>query len=216
MWGDSWSFRWNLQMFAAPGYVVLMINRRGSTGYGQAFTDEVVNDWGGKAYADIMSGIEATVREFPFVDGSRVAAAGGSYGGYMADWLATHTGRFKAIVSHAGVYDVAAMYASDVPWFTEFEMHGTPWESEQTNRQWSPSEFAAALGKFKTPMLVIAGEKDYRVPFTQSLELFATLQRQGVPSKLVVFPDEGHWVLKPKDSQLWNQVVFDWLGTYLK
>lgn len=216
MWGNTWSYRWNPAMFAAPGYVVLMINRRGSTGYGQKFTDEVVNDWGGKAYSDIMSGVEAATKAFPFIDGSRVAAAGASYGGYMADWLATHTGRFKTIVSHAGVYDMTSMYATDIPFFAEFEMHGTPWEAEQTHRQWSPSEFAAALGKFKTPVLVTAGEKDYRVPVTQSLELFSALQRQGVASKLVVFPDEGHWILKPKDSQLWHQVVLDWLGTYLK
>ena len=216
MWGDSWSYRWNPQMFAAPGYVVLMINRRGSTGYGEKFANEVVIDWGGKPYVDIMSGVDAALKAFPFIDGSRIAAAGASYGGYMADWLATHTGRFKTIVSHAGVYDMSSQYAADVPWFTEFQMRGTPWDAEQTYRQWSPSESAAALGKFRTPILVTVGEKDYRVPFTQSLQLFSTLQRQGVPSKLVVFPDEGHWILKPKDSQVWYQVVLDWLATYLK
>ena len=216
MWGNTWSYRWNPQMFAAPGYVVLMINRRGSSGYGQKFTDEVVTDWGGKAYVDIMSGLDATLREFSFIDGARVAAAGASYGGYMADWLATHTGRFKAIVSHAGVFDMTSMYATDIPWFSEFEMHGTPWDAQQTYRQWSPAASADALGKFRTPVLVTAGEKDYRVPVTQSLELFSTLQRQGVPSKLVVFPDEGHWILKPKDSQVWYQVVLDWLATYLE
>jgi len=134
----------------------------------------------------------------------------------MAAGLATHTGRFKAIVSHAGVFDMTSMYATDIPWFSEYEMHGTPWNAEQTHRQWSPSASADALGKFRTPILVTTGEKDYRVPFTQSLELFSTLQRQGVPSKLVVFPDEGHWILKPKDSQVWYQVVLDWLATYLK
>jgi dipeptidyl aminopeptidase/acylaminoacyl peptidase len=216
MWSNAWGYRWNAQVLSAPGYVTLMINRRGSTGYGQKFTDEITNDWGGKAYADVMKGIEATVAKYKFVDGTRVAAAGGSYGGYLANWLATHTGRFKAIISHAGIYDKAAMYATEELWFEEHDMLGTPWTAPENYRRWSPSTYAADLGKYKTPTLVIAGERDYRVPYTQSLEFFSALQRQGVSSKLVVFPDEGHWILKPQNAQFWYKTFLGWLATYLK
>jgi dipeptidyl aminopeptidase/acylaminoacyl peptidase len=216
MWSDSWGYRWNPQVFSAPGYVTLMINRRGSTGYGQKFTDEITNDWGGRAYTDVMKGIDAAIAKYSFIDKTKLAAAGGSYGGYMADWLATHTDRFKAIISHAGVYDKFSMYATEELWFEEHDMQGTPWTAPDNYKKWSPSTYAGDLGKFKTPTLVIAGEKDYRVPYTQSLELFSALQRQGVPSKLMVFPDEGHWILKPQNSQLWYKTFLDWLATYLK
>jgi dipeptidyl aminopeptidase/acylaminoacyl peptidase len=216
MWTNSWGYRWNEQVFSAPGYVSLMINRRGSTGYGQKFTDEIANDWGGKPYADVMGGIDAAVAKYSFIDGTRVAAAGGSYGGYMADWLATHTGRFKAIISHAGIYDKTAMFATEELWFEEHDMQGTPWASPDNYKKWSPSTYAADLGKYKTPTLVIGGELDYRVPYTQSLELFSALQRQGVPSKLVIFPDEGHWIGKPQNAQFWYGTFLDWLNTYLK
>jgi dipeptidyl aminopeptidase/acylaminoacyl peptidase len=216
MWDDAWGYRWNAQVFSAPGYVTLMINRRGSTGFGQKFTDEITNDWGGKAYVDIIKGIDAAIAKYPFIDKTRLAAAGGSYGGYMADWLATHTDRFKAIISHAGVYDKVSMYATEELWFEEHDMQGTPWTAPENYKKWSPSTYAAELGKYKTPTLVVAGERDYRVPYTQSLELFSALQRQGVPSKLLIFPDEGHWVLKPQNSQLWYKTFLDWLATYVK
>jgi dipeptidyl aminopeptidase/acylaminoacyl peptidase len=216
MFSNAWGYRWNPQVFSTPGYVSLMINRRGSTGYGQKFTDEITNDWGGKAYADVMKGIDATVAKYKFVDGTRMAAAGGSYGGYMADWLATHTGRFKAIISHAGVYDKAAMYATEELWFEEHDMQGTPWGNPESYKKWSPSTYAADLSKYKTPTLIVCGERDYRVPYTQSLEFFSALQRQGVPSKLVVFPDEGHWILKPQNAQFWYKTFLDWLAEYLK
>jgi dipeptidyl aminopeptidase/acylaminoacyl peptidase len=216
MWSNAWGYRWNSQVFSAAGFVTLMINRRGSTGYGQKFTDEITNDWGGKAYVDVMNGVEHTLKKYPFVDGNRMAAAGGSYGGYMADWIATHTGRFKAIVSHASVYDKVAMWATEELWFEEHDMVGAPWTNPESYRKWSPSTYAGDLGKFKTPTLVICGERDYRVPYTQSLEFFSALQRQGVPSKLVVFPDEGHWVLKPQNSQFWYKTFLDWLATYVK
>jgi dipeptidyl aminopeptidase/acylaminoacyl peptidase len=145
-----------------------------------------------------------------------MAAAGGSYGGYMADWIATHSGRFKAIVSHAGVYDKTSMYATEELWFEEHDMQGEPWTNTESYRKWAPSTYAGELGKFKTPTLVVAGERDFRVPYTQSLEFFNTLQRQGVPSKLVVFPDEGHWILKPQNSQFWYKTFLDWIGTYLR
>ena len=216
MWDDAWGYRWNAQVFSAPGYVTLMINRRGSTGFGQKFTDEITNDWGGKAYVDIMKGIDAAIAKYPCIDKTRLAAAGGSYGGYMADWLATHTDRFKAIISHAGVYDKVSMYATEELWFEEHDMQGTPWTAPENYKRWSPSSYAGELGKYKTPTLVVAGERDYRVPYTQSVELFSALQRQGVPSKLLIFPDEGHWVLKPQNSQLWYKTFLDWLATYVK
>ncbi len=216
MWSNSWGYRWNAQVFSGAGYVTLMINRRGSTGYGQKFTDEITNDWGGKAYTDVMNGVDYTIKKYPFADGTRMAAAGGSYGGYMADWIATHTGRFKAIISHASVYDKVAMYATEELWFEEHDMQGTPWTNPESYKKWAPVTYAGELAKFKTPTLVIAGERDYRVPYTQSLEFFSALQRQGVPSKLVVFPDEGHWVLKPQNAQFWYKTFLDWLATYLK
>jgi len=216
MWSNAWGYRWNAQVFSAAGYVTLMINRRGSTGYGQKFTDEITNDWGGKAYVDVMNGVDYTLKKYSFVDGARMAAAGGSYGGYMADWIATHNGRFKAIVSHASVYDKVSMYATEELWFEEHDMQGTPWSNPESYRKWAPVTYAGELGKYKTPTLVIAGERDYRVPYTQSLEFFNALQRQGVPSKLVVFPDEGHWVLKPQNSQFWYKTFLDWLALYVK
>jgi dipeptidyl aminopeptidase/acylaminoacyl peptidase len=216
MWGDSWGYRWNAQVFSAAGYVTLMINRRGSTGYGQKFTDEVTNDWGGKAYVDVMKGVDAALAKYSFLDKTKMAAAGGSYGGYMVNWIATHTDRFKALVSHAGIYDKVSMYATEELWFEEHDMQGTPWSNPESYRKWAPMTTAAALGKFKTPTLVIAGERDYRVPYTQSLEFFSALQRQGVPSKLVVFPDEGHWVLKPQNSKFWYQTFLDWVDRHTK
>ena len=216
MWGDSWGYRWNPEVFSAAGYVSLMINRRGSTGYGQKFTDEITNDWGGRAYVDVMKGVDAALAKYKYIDGTRMAAAGGSYGGYLANWIATHTGRFKAIISHAGVYDKTAMYATEELWFEEHDMLGTPWSAAENYRKWAPATYAADLAKYKTPTLVVAGEMDYRVPYTQSLEFFSALQRQGVPSKLVVFPDEGHWVLKPVNAEFWYKTFLDWLATYLK
>jgi dipeptidyl aminopeptidase/acylaminoacyl peptidase len=217
VWSDSWGYRWNEELFAAPGYVAVAINPRGSTGYGQKFTDEIRDDWGGKPYVDLMKGVDYVLEKYPFVDPNRTAAAGGSYGGYMIDWIATHTGRFKALISHAGVYDKNAMYGStEELWFEEHDMAGTPWTNPESYRKWSPSTYAGDLGKYRTPTLVICGEMDYRVPYTQSLELFTALQRQTVPSRLVVYPDEGHWILKPQNSQLWYKTFFDWLGAYLE
>jgi dipeptidyl aminopeptidase/acylaminoacyl peptidase len=216
MFSDAWGYRWNPQVFAGAGYVVLMINRRGSTGYGQKFTDEITNDWGGKAYVDIMKGTDAVIAKYPFIDKSRLAAAGGSYGGYMADWLATHTDRFKAIISHAGVFDKVSMYATEELWFEEHDEQGTPWGAPENYRKFAPVTYAADLGQYKTPTLVIAGERDYRVPYTQSLEFFNTLQRQGVPSELLIFPDEGHWILKPQNAQLWYKTFLAWLAEYVK
>jgi dipeptidyl aminopeptidase/acylaminoacyl peptidase len=216
-WGDAWGYRWNEELFASPGYVAVMINPRGSTGYGQKFVDEIRNDWGGKVYDDLMKGTDYALTHYPFIDATRTAAAGGSYGGYMMDWFATHTGRFKALISHAGPYDNVSMYGgTEELWFVEHDLAGMPWSNPESYSKWSPSTYAGELGKFKTPTLVIAGEMDYRVPYTQSLEFFTDLQRQKVPSKLLIFPDEGHWVGKPQNSRLWYKNFFDWLATYLK
>ena len=216
-WGDNWGYRWNPQMFASPGWVVLMINRRGSTGFGQKFTDEINADWGGKAFVDLMKGLDYAVGKYAFIDGARVAAAGASYGGYMINWMASQSkGRFKALVSHDGVYNLTSMYGStEELWFPEHDFRGTPWESRDIYTKLSPHEYVAEIGKYKTPTLVIHGELDYRLPYTQGLEFFTALQRQGVPSKLLLFPDEGHWVLKPQNSVLWYKTVLEWLGMYL-
>jgi dipeptidyl aminopeptidase/acylaminoacyl peptidase len=216
-WDDAWGYRWNPELMAALGYVVLMINPRGSFGYGQRFTEEINRDWGGKVYDDLMRGVDRAIAEYPFVDGSRLAAAGGSYGGYMVDWIATHSGRFKCLISHAGPYDDLSMYgATEELWFMDWEFGGTPWSNPELYEKWSPSEHASALAKYKTPTLVIGGELDFRVPYTQSLEFFTALQRQGVPSKLVIFPDEGHWILKPHNSEFWYKTFTDWLAAYLE
>ncbi len=217
-WGDSWGYRWNPQMFAAPGYVAVMLNPRGSTGFGQKFTDEINAGWGDKVFVDLMKGVDYVLAKYPFVDSTRMAAAGGSYGGYMMDWFASQTkGRFKALITHAGVYNLDSMYgATEELWFPEWDLRGTPWNNPGTYDKWSPHKYAGEFGKDKTPTLVICGELDFRVPYTQSLEIFTALQRQGVPSKLVIFPDEGHWVSKPQNSELWYKTFLDWLATYLK
>jgi dipeptidyl aminopeptidase/acylaminoacyl peptidase len=212
-WGDSWSYRWNPQIFAARGYVILMPNPRGSTGFGQKFTEDISGDWGGKVVTDIMNGVD-TFTALPYVDGTRLGAAGGSFGGYMVDWLLGHTDRFKALVSHAGVYDLVSMYGvTEELWFAEFEFKGNPWDNPELYQKWSPNNF---VKNFKTPTLVTHGELDFRVPINQGLELFTALQRRGIPSKLVYFPDEGHWILKPQNSKLWYSTVGDWFDQYLK
>lgn len=212
-WGESWSYRWNAQVFAAAGYVVIMANPRGSTGYGQKFVDEINGDWGGKAYEELMA-VADYAASLPYVDPKRVAAAGGSYGGYMVDWILGHTDRFKALVSHAGVYDLRSMFGeTEELWFPLWEFGGPPWENPDMYARWSPSLFAQ---EFRTPTLVIHGELDYRVPYGQGLQLFTALQMQKVPSKLLLFPDEGHWILKPKNSLLWYQTFIEWIDFWTK
>ena len=216
-WDDEWGYRWNPQVMASPEYVVVMVNPRGSTGYGQKFTDEIQGDWGGKVYEDLMKGVDYAVAHYPFIDARRLAEAGGSFGGYMTDWIATHSGRFRCLISHAGPYDLTSMYGStEELWFVEHDLEGTPWTNPEMYAKWSPSTYAGELGKFRTPTLVVDGELDFRVPYTQDLEFFTTLQRQGVPSKLVIFPDEGHWILKPQNSKFWYQTFLGWLAKYLQ
>ncbi len=210
-WTDSWSTRWNPQVWAAYGYVVYAPNPRGSTGFGQKFVDEISGDWGGKVYDDLMRQAD-DLESLPFVDKSRIGAAGASYGGYMIDWIAGHTQRFAALVSHDGPFDLAsANLETEELWFPNWEFKGMPWNSDQY-RKWNPMLSAE---NFKTPTLVITSERDYRVPFGQGLQFFTALQLRDVPSKLLTFPDEGHWVLKPGNSRLWHATVMDWLHRYL-
>ncbi len=212
-WGETWTYRWNAQVFAAAGYLVVMPNPRGSTGYGQKFIDEINGDWGGKPYDDIMAVVDS-VAALKYVDPDRMAAAGGSYGGYMVNWILGHTTRFKALVSHDGVFDLRSMAMStEELWFPMWEFKGMPWDNPEMYSRWSPSYF---VKDFKTPTLVVHGEEDYRVPLDQGLQLFTALQVQKVPSKLLEFPNEGHWVLKPQDSVLWYHTVLDWIGEWVK
>ena len=216
-WLDSWSTRWNYQMFATGGYGLVIINPTGSTGYGQKLTDGISKDWGGKVYTDLMNGLNAALKANPWMDSTRMAAAGGSYGGYMVNWIAGHTNRFKALVSHAGPFNLENMYAStEELWFPEWEYGGPFWKSDAMAaqyRKFSPHLYAK---NFKTPTLVINGELDYRVPYTEGLSMFTALRRQGVESRIVVFPDEGHWVLKPQNSQLWYKEFHAWVGKHVE
>jgi dipeptidyl aminopeptidase/acylaminoacyl peptidase len=214
-WDDAWGYRWNAQMFASHGYVVMMTNFHGSTGYGQKFVEDISGDWGGACYQDLMAATDY-LESLPYVDKTRVGAAGASFGGFMINWIAGHTTRFKALVSHDGVYDNRSMYGeTEELWFDEWEFQGLPWEKDSAalREKWSPSNFVQNI---RTPMLVIEGQLDFRVPLGQALQLFTALQRQGVPSRLLYFPDEGHWVLKPQNSQLWYKTVLGWLDQYLK
>jgi dipeptidyl aminopeptidase/acylaminoacyl peptidase len=212
-WGDEWSFRWNPELFAADGFVVIMINPRGSTGYGQKFIDEINGDWGGKPYVDLMKGLDYAEQKFPFIDKDRECALGASYGGYMINWILGHNTRFKCLVSHDGIFNTESAYGStEELWFPEWEFKGTPWNSRETYRKWSPHLFAT---EFKTPTLVVHGQLDYRLDVSEGFQLFTTLQRLKVPSKMLYFPDEGHWVLKPQNSELWYKTVNGWVGQWV-
>jgi len=213
-WGNSWSYRWNPELFAANGYVVVMINFHGSTGYGQKFTDSISGDWGGKPYVDLMKGLDYVEKTYPFIDKNREAALGASYGGYMANWLLGHTDRFKCIVSHDGIFNTESAYGtSEELWFPEWEFKGPPWKQREFYRKFSPHLFA---DKFKTPTLVVHGQNDYRLDVSEGFQLFTTLQRLKVPSKMLYFPDEGHWVLKPQNSRLWYKTVNEWVDQWCK
>src|SRR6266480_3185379 len=212
--GNSWTYRWNAELFAANGYVVVMINFHGSTGYGQKFTDSISGDWGSKPYVDLMKGLDYVEKTFPFIDKNREAALGASYGGYMANWLLGHTNRFKCIVSHDGMFNAESAYGTtEELWFPNWEFGGPPWKKRDVYRKWSPHEYAA---NFKTPTLVVHGQNDYRLDVSQGFDLFTTLQVLKVPSKMLYFPDEGHWVLKPQNSQLWYKTVNDWVDQWCK
>ena len=213
-WEDNFHYRWNYQMFASQGYVVVAPNPRGSTGYGQKFTDEISGDWGGKVYTDLMNAYDFAVNNFPFIDSKNTFAAGASYGGYMINWIAGHTDRFNGLVSHAGVFNLESMYGTtEELWFPEWEYGGSPWEKRAVYEKWSPHRY---IHNCKTPVLVVHGAKDFRVPEEQAFQLFTSLQRLGVESKFLYFPDETHFVAKPLNSILWWNSVYDWFKTHLK
>jgi dipeptidyl aminopeptidase/acylaminoacyl peptidase len=216
-WNDNWGYRWNPQIFANAGYVVFMPNPRGSTGYGQQFCNEISGDWGGKVFIDIKNGVAQTAA-LPYIDKSRIGGAGASYGGYMIDWIEGHNNdprfHFQVLVSHDGVYNLTSMYgATEELWFPEWEFKGTPWTNPAMYDRWSPHKF---VQNFKTPILIITNTLDYRVPETEGLQMFTAVQRMGVESKLVDFPDEGHWVQKPANSAFWYNTVIGWLDKHLK
>jgi len=211
-WGNNWSYRWNPPLWAAQGYVIIAPNPRGSTGFGQKFVDEISHDWGGKVFVDLVKGLDYA-QSLPYVDRERTAAAGASFGGYMINWFqARIPERFRTLITHDGTYNFTSMYGStEELWFDEWD-HGIPWENPDAFEKFSPHRYAK---NFKTPMLILHGELDFRVPVTEGLQLFTALQRQGVPSKLVTFPNENHWVLKPANSEFWHTTVFTWLASYL-
>ena len=213
---NGWSYRWNSRLFSAPGYAVVSVDFHGSTGYGQAFTDSIQNNWGGWPLEDLQKGLAFATANDPNLDADNACALGASYGGYMMNWIAGQwPDRFKCLVQHDGVFDQRAMaYETEELWFTEWEHGGKAYyEDPAAYERWNPVNHVA---KWKTPMLVITGEKDYRIPYSQGLASFTALQRRNIPSRLLVMPDENHWVLKPRNSIQWYDEVFGWLGTYLK
>ncbi len=214
-WMDEFHYRWNAEMFAAPGYVAVMVNPRGSTGYGQKFTDEISGNWGGKAFVDLMKGVDYVVKSYPFIDKNRIAAAGASYGGYMMNWMEGHNnnGVFKCFVSHDGLYDaVSAFGSTEELWFPIWEFKGTPWTNPALYHKWSPSSY---VQNFKTPMLVIHSQNDFRLDVSQGYQLFTALQMMHVPSEMLYFPNEFHFVVKPQDARLWWNTVLGWIGKYV-
>ena len=213
--GNEWHYRWNMQVFAGHGYAVVGVDFHGSTGYGQAFTDSISRDWGGKPLVDLQKGLAAALERYPWLDGERVCALGASYGGFMMNWIEGNwPDRFRCIVSHDGVFEQRMMYYStEELWFPEWEMGGAYYNAPELYEKFNPANFVA---KWRTPMLVIHGELDFRIPYSQGLGAFTALQRRGIESRLLVFPNENHWVLKPADSIQWHHAVFDWLDAHLK
>ena len=212
--GNEFHYRWNPQAYAGAGYAVVTIDFHGSTGYGQAFTDAINGDWGGAPYEDLIKGLDFALARFGFLDGQRVGALGASYGGYMINWILGHTDRFRCLVSHDGNLDErAAYFDTEELWFPEWEHGGTPWQSPANYARNNPADF---VKNWKTPTLVVHGGRDFRVVETQGLSTFTALQRKGIPSKLLYFPDENHWVLKPLNSKQWHETVIGWLDQWLK
>ena len=219
-WGDDWSYRWNPELFAAPtastpsGYVVIMINFHGSTGYGQKFIDAINGDWGGVPFEDLMKGLDYAEKTYSFIDKDRECALGASYGGYMINWILGHTDRFKCLVSHDGMFNAESAWGTtEELWFNNWEFKGTPYDNRALYQKFSPHQYAK---NFKTPTLVVHGQRDYRLDVSEGFQLFNTLQEEGVPSKMLYFPDEGHWVLKPQNSRLWYKTVNDWVDQWTK
>jgi dipeptidyl aminopeptidase/acylaminoacyl peptidase len=213
---DAWSNRWNPRVVASQGYAVVSVDFHGSTGYGQAFTDAIRNDWGGKPLEDLQKGLAAALRLDPQIDGDNACAMGASYGGYMMNWIAGRwPDRFKCLVNHNGIFDQRTMaYETEELWFTTWEHGGKLYhENPAAYEKWNPVNHVDA---WKTPMLVVIGENDFRIPYPQGIATFTALQTKNIPAQLLVFPDENHWVLKPKNSLQWHNTVFDWLARWLK
>ena len=211
--GDTFHFRWSAQVFASAGYIVLMINPRGSTGYGQQFTDQISGDWSGRCYTDLMKGVDAAIESYTFIDSNRLAAAGASFGGYMVNWIAGHTDRFNVLVSHDGIFNQESMsYTTDELWFDVWEHGGMPYENPDGFRRQSPH---LSAGELSTPMLVIQGERDYRCPVSEGVSLFTALQARNVPSRLLYFPDEGHFVTQPANAETWYNGVLGFIAEYI-
>jgi len=213
--GNDFHYRWNPQTYAGAGYAAVMVDFHGSTGYGQAFTDAIGGDWGGKPLEDLQKGLAAALARYPWMDGERVCALGASFGGYMINWIAGNwPDRFRCLVSHDGNLDErAAYFGTEELWFPEWDHRGTPWDNPESYEKQSPVNF---VKNWKTPMLVIHGAKDFRIPETQGMSTFTALQRRGIPSKFLYFPDENHWVLKPQNSILWHDTVLAWLDQWTK
>jgi len=211
---DTFHYRWNAQIFASNGYFIFMPNFRGSTGYGEKYKEAITLNWGSYPYEDVISGVEFILKNYNFIDKERMAAAGASYGGYLANWIATHKHPFKCIVSHAGLWDLKSKYGTtDELWFPEWEFGGDPYNHPELYEKWSPSSYAKNL---KVPMLIIHGANDFRVSENQAFQIFTALKRLGIDGKLLYFPDETHFISKPKNAQLWWKEVLNFLNTYLK
>ncbi|HEY2684305.1 MAG TPA: S9 family peptidase [Steroidobacteraceae bacterium] len=211
--GNAWSYRWNPQAFAGAGFAAVMIDFHGSTGYGQAFTDSISGDWGGKPLEDLKAGLETALKQNPWLDADHMCALGGSYGGFMINWIASQwPDRFKCLVSHDGILDQRSMYyGTEELWFPEHEFGGPEYQNPAAYEKFNP---VAHVSQWKTPMLVIHGQQDFRVPDTQGIGVFTALQRRGIPSELLYFPNENHWVLKPADSIEWYDTVLKWLNRW--
>jgi len=210
--GSNWHYRWNPQIYTAQGIGVVCINFHGSTGFGQDFTDSISGDWGGKPFQDIMLGVDFVIASNSWIDESRIGAAGASYGGYMINWINGHTDRFKCLVNHAGVLNITSMfYNTEELFFMEYEFKGRPWDSELYEK-FSPHKF---VDKWKTPTLVIHGGKDYRVPESEGFGTFTALQRRGIPSEFLYFPDENHWVLNSANAIVFQTSIIQWLKKWL-
>jgi dipeptidyl aminopeptidase/acylaminoacyl peptidase len=212
---NQWSWRWNPQVYAGAGYAVVFIDFHGSPGYGQAFTDSISQDWGGKPLVDLQKGLAAALERYDWLDGERACSLGASYGGFMQNWIAGQwADRFKCIVNHAGIFDQRTMYyTTEELWFTEWENGGPYYLAPQIHEKFNPADH---VNNWRTPMLVIHGALDYRVPYSQGLATFTALQRRGIPSRFVFFPDENHWILKPANSLQWHREVIGWLDQHLK
>jgi dipeptidyl aminopeptidase/acylaminoacyl peptidase len=211
IFADSFHYRWNAQLFAAPGYVVAMVNFHGSTSFGQDFAMSILGAHGDRPYTDIMAATDHLLAE-GYIDERRMAATGGSYGGYLVSWIAGHTDRFACLVNHAGVFDTLAQYASDITLGRARAYGGEPWTDLEAVDRWNPARFTSG---YTSPMLVLHGENDHRVPYTQGLAVYGILKAKGVPARLVVYPDENHWIMKPRNGRHWYSEVLGWLERFL-